>query len=336
MHEMLPRVSVLLPYRDAARTIEEAIDSIVAQHRVTVELIAVDDGSQDDGPARVARLAGRHRAVIALSSPGRGLVAALGCALGQARADVIARMDGDDVSHPERLARQLELLAGNPRLGAVGTGVEAFPASAVGAGMNRYIGWLNQLVTPADHAREIFIESPLCHPSVAIRRQALVDVGPWRECGWPEDYDLWLRMDAAGWQLAKVPEVLLRWRHHDRRATLCDPRYRRERFIAAKAEPLARRLCHLARPWVMWGAGRTGKRLARALAPHAARPACFIDIDERKLGRRVMGQAIVPPDQMPREHTAVVAVGALGARDEIRSYLAAQRQIEGNDYLCAA
>jgi len=334
---MTPAVSVLLPYRDAAATIEEAVDSVLAQRGVELELIAVDDGSSDDGPQRVARLAGRDRRVELCSTGGAGLVGALRAGLEAARAPVIARMDGDDVCLPERLAHQLERLAGDDRLGAVGTRVEAFPREAVGEGLQRYVDWQNSLVSPEDHARELFIESPLCHPSVALRRAALDAVGPWRDVGLPEDYDLWLRLDAADWRIAKVPELLLRWRHIEGRATFADPRYARERFTEAKAPHLARRVRALGRPLVIWGAGRTGKRLARALEPHGLRPDFFVDIDRNKLGRPARGLPIHSPDALRRgAHTVVVAVGAFGARAEIRDHLRTLAFTEGTDYLCAA
>ncbi|HJZ84515.1 MAG TPA: glycosyltransferase [Polyangia bacterium] len=330
-------ISVLLPYRNAGSTLAEAVDSVLAQRGVALELLAIDDGSRDDGPAQLARLAARHHNLLLLSTGGTGLVGALALGLRGARARLIARMDGDDVCHPERLARQLDALAADARLAAVGTQVEAFPAAAVGAGLARYVAWQNALTTPADHARELFIESPLCHPSVLLRREALATVGGWRPVAGPEDYDLWLRLDAHGFALAKVPQVLLRWRHRPDRATFADPRYAPARFRELKAPHLARRLRALARPVTVWGAGPTGKRLARALEPHGVSAHRFVDIDPKKIGRRARGAPIVAPDALvPGAETVVVAVGALGARALIRARLDALGFSEGEGYLLAA
>lgn len=329
---MSPDVSVIVPYRDAADTIDEALDSVCAQGGVAVEVIAVDDGSRDDGPARAARYPVRH-----VRGGEGGLVAALRAGLAAARADVIARMDADDVCLPGRLAAQVEALRAAPRLGVIGARVEAFPADAVAEGLRLYVDWQNGLITPEDHARELFVESPLCHPSVAIRRAALDAVGGWRETGGPEDYDLWLRLDAAGWELAKLPDVLLRWRHRPGRATFADPRCAHERFVDAKAPHLARRVTARGRPLVMWGAGRAGKRLARALEACGVRPALFVDIDANKIGREARGRPIVEADALRAgEHTVVAAVRQRGARDEIRAELRARGFIEGDDFLCAA
>lgn len=319
-------LSVLLPFRDAAATLDEALRSVLAEREVPLEVIAVDDGSTDEGARVVERLADPR--VVLVRTAGLGIPGALNLALAHARGEHIARMDGDDVSLPGRFAAQLELLRSSP---VVGTRVEAFSRTEAqpGPGLSRYVAWMNGLVTADDHAREIFVEAPLCHPSVAMRRDALEAVGAWRDTDGPEDYDLWLRFHAHGHAMVKVPEVLLRWRHHPARATLTDPRYALARFAQTKAPYLARFLA--GRSFVVWGAGRTGKALARALEAHDCRPRAFIDIDARKVVAR--GLPVLPPEQA--EPFIVVAVGARGARDEVRARLRLRGLAEGSDFVCA-
>jgi len=332
-----PAVSVLLPYRDAAETLEESVASVLAQRGVDLEILAVDDGSGDGGPALVGGLAAADRRSVPMATGGAGLVAALALAASRARAPRLARMDADDIALPDRLRLQVDTLDGDPRLGAVGTRVEAFGDRGVGEGLARYVTWQNGLVTPGDHARDLFVESPLCHPSVLIRREALEAVGGYHDTPWWEDYDLWLRMDAAGWALAKVPEVLLRWRHADGRMTFAHPRSAPERTREAKGRYLAPRLAAAGRPVAVWGAGPTGRRLARALEPHGIRAHRFVDIDPRKIGRTARGVPIVEPGALRRgEETVVVAVGARGARALVRERLDRAGFVDGVDYVCAA
>jgi glycosyltransferase involved in cell wall biosynthesis len=334
---MTPAVSVLLPYRDAGATLAEAVESVLAQRGVDLELVLVDDGSRDEGPTIAARLAARDRRVVRVEAGGIGIARALERGLLAARAPFIARMDGDDVCHPERLRRQLDAFAADPTLALVATQVEAFPSEIVGEGLQRYIAWQNALVTPEDHARELFVESPVCHPSVMLHRAAIEAVGGWRDVPWPEDYDLWLRIDAAGGRMAKVPEVLLRWRHHERRATFNDGRFSLDRFRECKAPHLARRVLADGRPLAVWGAGRTGKRLTRLLETHGVRADHFIDVDPKKIGGIARGAPVVGPDRLPvGTHLVVVAAGAIGARALIREALDAAGFREGHDYLCAA
>jgi glycosyltransferase involved in cell wall biosynthesis len=337
---MTPEVSVLLPYRNVASTVEEALDGLLGSAGPEIEVLAVDDGSTDDGPSVVSRLAARHRRVVPLSSGGAGLVAALRQAVSRATApEFLARMDGDDVALPGRLAAQVARMREQPRLGALGTRVEPFPADAVGEGLRLYVDWQNSLLSPEEHARELFVESPLCHPSVLLRRRALDEVGGFREVPWAEDYDLWLRLDAAAWQLAKLPDLLLRWRHRPGRTTFADPRYALGRYREAKAPFLARRLAELAggRPLALWGAGGTGRRLARALEPFGLRPAFFVDVDPRKIGGVARGMPIEPPDRLDREKVFVLAaVGVRGARALIRARIAGRGFREGEDFLFGA
>ncbi len=329
-------ISVLMPFRDAADTIEEAASSILAQRGVALELVAIDDASRDDGTRRVAALADRDPRVVPVAGDGGGIAAALARGLAVARGDLVARMDADDVALPERLAKQATWLAADAGLGVVGTQVA--PLGACGEGMRRYIEWQNALITPSEHARDLFVESPLCHPTVLLRREALEEAGAWRDdAAWAEDYDLWLRLDARGWRLAKVPEVLLLWRQRPGSASLGDPRYARARFVEARAFYLAPKLLRASRPVAIWGAGPTGRRLARALEPLGVKTSCFVDIDPRKIGRLARAAPITSPESLRRgEHTVVVAVGVRGARALVRAHLTGLGFVEGTDFVCAA
>jgi glycosyltransferase involved in cell wall biosynthesis len=330
-----PLVSVLMPFRDASATVEQAASSILDQRGVTLELVAVDDGSRDDGPARMRAVAARDARVVLVAGEGRGIVGALARGLAVARGAVIARMDADDVALPGRLARQASALADDARLGVVATQVETL--GPCGEGMRRYVAWQNGVVTASDHARELFVESPVCHPSVALPRAALDAVGGWRDAPWAEDYDLWLRLDAAGWRIAKIPSVLLLWRQREGSLTFSDPRYSLERFREARACYLAPKLRRTGRAVVVWGAGRTGRLLSRALEAHGVHARSFVDIDPRKIGRTARGAPIVAPDSLSAgEAIVVVAVGARGARQTVREHLAARRFVEGEDFVCAA
>jgi GT2 family glycosyltransferase len=332
-----PEVSVILPYRDAAPTLEEAITSVLSESAVALELIAVDDGSSDDGPAYVESLARRDARVRSIRSEPRGIVHALNLGVDSAGAPLLARMDADDVSLPDRIAREVAMLRADTSLGAVGCFVEAFPAERVEEGLARYVAWQNAIVTPEDHARELFVESPLCHPSVTMRRDAVREVGGYRHGPFPEDYDLWLRLDAAGYGLAKMASLGLRWRHSPGRLTFRDPRCSPEAFRRCKAPFLGARIEAAGRALVIWGAGKEGRRLARELEPHGIRPARFIDIDPRKIGRTARGRAIDDPSTIDAARDFVVAaVASRGARDLIRDALTEKGFVEGRDFVCAA
>jgi len=313
--------------------IARALAGLLAQRGAPpFEIVCVDDASVDATPALLAEAARRDPRIRVLRGEGRGLVAALNLGLSHCRGELIARMDADDVVHPDRLLLQAEMLLSNPALGAVGSLVRCFPRP-ISPGLRRFENWLNQTVTPEQCRNGRFIEAPLVHPSATFRREALVQ--GWEDHGWAEDWDLQLRMIEQGWELAKVPRVLLDWRDWPGRLTRTGPAYREDAMFRLRAHHLARGPLR-GRPFDIWGAGPTGKRLARELEKHGLRPGSFHDVSPRK--RIARGRPVRTGPDLPRpgESLMICAVGAEGAREEIRALLQSRSWREGSDFLFAA
>lgn len=357
LHRM-HRVSILMPSRDAERHIDAAIASIREQTFADFEVVAVEDGSTDGTYAALYTWAREDGRVRLLQSHGRGLVAALAAGLAAARGELVARMDADDVAEPDRLEKQVALMDADPALAACGTGVRYFPADEVRDGARRYEAWLNGLLDPDDIARNIFVECPIPHPTLMIRRNVLMGVGGYRELGWPEDYDLVLRVWAAGYRMAKLPDILHNWRESPDRASRTDARYADVEFRRIKIHFLQKTLLAGGRPAVVWGAGPIGKTFARELADAGTRIAAFVDIDPNKIGQEIHGALVIPPDDVgrfagpaatldpapgappgsPATRSALVlaAVGQEGAREEIRRACRAAGLVEGRDFVAVA
>lgn len=334
----MPRVAVLMPARDAARTVRAAATSILRQTERDLSLVCVDDGSTDGTAAVLDRLVARDPRVRVVRGPGEGIARALNRGLAACDAEVVARMDADDVAYPARLARQLEALRAAPGLVAVGGRVRLFPRAAVREGMARYAEWLNGLVTPELVARDLLVEAPLVHPAAAIRRDALERAGGWRDGPFPEDYDLWLRLSAAGGRLSNLDVPVLGWRESAARLTRTDPRYALSRHVALKCAHLARHVLPGIREVALWGAGRTGKAFADALRAEGISTALFVEVDPAKIGRTLRGAPVISYEQVARARglPLLVAVGAPGARALIRAELARAGFRELADYRCVA
>lgn len=327
-----PEVSVLLPFRNAEATLRGALESVL-RNQVPLEVLAIDDGSDDQGRHIAEALARRDDRIRVLGGCFGGIATALEFGRSNARAPLLARMDGDDISLPGRLDRQWEAMKRNPRLGALGTQVELFDAPT--PGMERYVAWQNDLTSAEAHHRALFIEAPLCHPSTMLRATAVEDAGGYRAGDFPEDYDLWLRLDERAWALEKLPEVLLHWRRWPGQSTFEDPRYRPEAFRALKVAHIGRRIPD--RPLAVWGAGVTGKRFMRTLEPEGFKASFWIDIDPRKIGGQRRGAPIHPKEHLrSKEAFLLVALGSLGARGEAQRWLENEGFEEGRDYLCVA
>ncbi|MCZ6688910.1 MAG: glycosyltransferase, partial [Planctomycetota bacterium] len=233
-----PEVSVLLPIRNAVATLPEALESLRAQTAGSIEVVAVDDGSTDGTPEVLEEWVGRMDDLRVFTTPPRGIVPALRLGLEEARGRLVARMDADDRCLPGRIELQRDLIDGDDRVGVVGSLVRIFPEETRQEGLRVYEEWINSLVTHDEIVRDLFVECPLAHPSFLMRRSELISLGGYPDRPWPEDYDLILRYAAAGFRLAKVPEVLLEWREAPGRLFRKDPRYGKEPFWRCKAHYL--------------------------------------------------------------------------------------------------
>ncbi len=327
-----PQVSVILPARNCGLYLKQAVDSVLAQTFEDFEILVIDDGSDDGSIETLCR--DDHRLKI-IANPGCGLIDALNAGCKAASGPYLARMDGDDICHPSRLELQVDFLHNNPQIGVTATQVEVIGDGAPAEGYRLYEAWVNSVLTPDDIRREIYIESPLPHPTVILRADVFKKLGGYRDMGWPEDYDLWLRANEAKIEMGKVGRKLLKWRDSDSRLSKKDERYSRKNFMRVKAHFLARYLSTKTEP-VIWGAGKTGGLLARLLNHEGAEISGFIDINKRKIGRTKADRPVFGPEKAREidDTLILVAVAARGARDTIRDFLTDCGKVEGTDYYC--
>lgn len=322
--------------RNGKTHIAAALDSLVSQTESDFEIIAVDDASTDPTPAILnQRSRGDHRLRVLSTarSAEQGIVAALNLGIATAKGRYIARMDADDISHPDRLQLQAEYLDDHPGVGLVASRVEFGGDRQAQRGLALFVDWTNELLTPAAIARSRFIESPIVHPSVMFRRELIGLHGGYRSGDFPEDYELWLRWLDAGVEFAKLPQFLLQWTDRPDRLTRGDPRYNAEAFFRVKAPYIARWLAanNPAHPRVaVWGAGRTARLRFRYLAAEGIEPVAYVDIDPKKIGWKIAGIPVVAPDRIPAGAFVLIYVGKRGARRLIEGCLG------GRPYLACA
>ncbi len=331
-------VSVLLPVRNAAATLPVALRSVLRSRGVELEVVVVEHASDDASPEIAARFAARDTRVRVVTA-GRDVDLAGALALGRraCTAAFIARMDADDVMHPDRLAADAAHLERSDAA-AVACRVKLLPRSTARGALASYVAWQNASITAEDHAREIWIEQPLCNPATTFRASAFDAAGGWRTpADGPEDYDLFLRLVAAGGALEKRPAVHHGWRRHP----LTTTRFSRDALAALKARALVARFGLAARRVVVAGAGKEGGRIARALIAAGARPAAFVDVAVRRIGRLRHGVEVLPASSLASLHASggvflIGAVGTSGARGVVRAQLAGAGFVEGVDCVVVA
>ena len=208
-----PRVSVVLPVFNAEPYLGDAVESLLGQTLRDFELIVIDDGSTDGSRGILEGFAARDNRVRLVVRENRGLAATLNEGIQRTGADSVAIMNADDVALPERLAKQADFLDAYPGIAAVGSQIR----------LMRHDGRLGPTTSlptsPAQVCTFLRKASPLAHPVVMFRRQAVLAVGGYRPQMEPaEDYDLWLRL-AEHHDLANLPDVLLYYRLHACQAT---------------------------------------------------------------------------------------------------------------------
>jgi len=203
---MEPTVSVVLPVYNCPQYVGEAIESILGQSFTDFELIVIDDGSTDETPGVLRGYSGPR--IRQMSQSNRGLAETLNHGIELSRGRYIARQDQDDVSSPERLARQVAFMDAHPNCALVGTWAEI---------------WRDHKRTnrahmhPSEGARlkfELLLNNPFVHSSVMMRKSALDEVGAYctdRDRQPPEDYELWSRI-ARSYDVANIPEILHAYR----------------------------------------------------------------------------------------------------------------------------
>ena len=212
-----PEISVVMPVYNAEPWLDEAIDSIKRQTLRQLELIIVDDGSTDASWSIACDAAAHDSRIRVYRRQHSGICAALNEGITLARAALIARMDADDVAHPERLEKQREFFANHPAVGAAGTW------AAIIDEQGAQTGQLTPYADP-DRLRDFLLhQNPFVHASMAVRGSVIQAVGGYRDIvRGAEDYDLWLRISEHA-DLANIPEFLTKHRRHSASATTREP-----------------------------------------------------------------------------------------------------------------
>ena len=332
----IPLVSVLLPYRNAATTLEAAIASIATQTFSQWELLLIDNASTDESTIIAQRWAGRDPRIKYLQEQRIGIAQALNTGLAQASGKYIARMDADDVSHPTRLENQVAYLDAHPEVGVLGTRTAFASTMHESRGMQAFVDWQHKILSPHEHYVKRFVDAPLAHPSVMFRRELVRAHGGYDTSPLPEDHEMWLRWLAAGVRFSKLPEELLTWNDHARRLSRTHPNYSLDAFFATKAKWLARWMKRTlnGRSVIIAGTSALCRDRAAKLEAEGIVVNAFTDVKRREMP----GYKFIPHDQLPPAGEAFIVsfISQRGTGDRIAEFLSSRGLVEGDDFILAA
>jgi glycosyltransferase involved in cell wall biosynthesis len=208
-----PLISVVMPVHNGVPYLAESIHSILVQTLDDFEFVILDDASTDGTPRILRDWAQRDSRIrLIQNSKQLGISGALNSVVREARAPICARMDADDLSHPDRLKRQWEVLLADPEVALVGSLWEGIDAQG-------------RCVRPRDRWRLLRGSSlaPFPHGSIMFRRDVFWGVGGYRAAvSYSQDLDLYLRICQRGRTMV-LPDALYRYRFHANSMTLSSP-----------------------------------------------------------------------------------------------------------------
>ena len=206
-----PSVSVLMPVYNCAAYLDKAIQSIRGQTFTDFEFIIINDGSTDDSLAIIERHAAKDSRIIVLDRPNGGYINALNAGLEVCRGEYIARMDGDDISLPERLAVQVQFLEENPDCGLVGSSVDLIDSTGKVTGSH-------EMPTTHDAIIQHCIGHGSCaifHPTWLARKELYELSNGYDEAYYGAEDVALLLLHQDQLRFANLPERLVQYRRHD-------------------------------------------------------------------------------------------------------------------------
>lgn len=214
---MNPKISVVMPARNAGEFLKGAIDSVLHQSFQEIELVLVDHSSTDDTGLIIQSAAARDDRVVAAHYPPSTLAEVLNHAVEVSRAPIVARMDADDLCHPNRLELQFQAFV-EQSVDVLGSQASLISESG------STVGGVDYPLSHTEITAALMYRNPMCHPSVLVRRSVLDAAGGYRRWSSPaEDLDLWLRIQEIGGRFANVKDRVLLYRQHGAQTSAIDP-----------------------------------------------------------------------------------------------------------------
>jgi glycosyltransferase involved in cell wall biosynthesis len=328
-----PEISVILPFRNASDTLRRAIESILNQTFKNFELILINDGS-DDHPTDILSDYDDPR-MKTIHLPTSGIVFSLNQGISVSRGRYIARMDADDYAYPERLELQYKYLKENRKVGVVSGTVNYSGDRNKNRGYALYVDWINSLKTKEQIYLNRFVESPICHPSVMIRRKLFDEYGVYKVGGFPEDYELWLRLMDQGVHFSKVDAVVLDWYDDENRLSRINPNYETEAFFEIKTKYFFRWYQKTfefnPHPILIWGTGKSVIEKSKYLEDFNLEIVGYVDVI-RKKDHNIDGKPVFFYEDIPTGVFLLSYVSDRKGRQMIHEFLLKNNYEEGKDF----
>ncbi|MCJ8347334.1 glycosyltransferase [bacterium] len=325
------KITIVMPFQNTEKYLEECIESILAQSYENFELLAVDDHSLDNSYQIVSDFAIKDPRVKVFKNPERGILTGLRYLYSQKTGHYITRMDSDDIM-PKNKLLELKQILDQSQSPTVATGFVKYfcQENQITPGFVRYEKWLNQMSKNSSHYDNIYTECPVASPCWMMFCDDYEKIGDYKVQTYPEDYDLFYRWYEAGFKIQASQNILHLWRDHQSRASRNDPNYLDQCFFPLKVKYLQKFQDLKNSDLVVWGAGPKGKKLVKELQKQGFQPQ-WVCQNPKKIGQNIYDIELRSIDYLSelKKPIVLLAVSQQNALFEIHQQLD-QLQLKSN------
>lgn len=313
-------ISILMPFKDEELYIEEAVLSVLNQTYTNFHLILIDDHSCDNSLQIVKSLALKDNRMTVMSNLGIGIIEALKAAQEQAYGKYITRQDADDLMPKDKLEvlkNQLDRYG----QGHISTGkVKYFSDHDLGNGFKNYENWINELSSKQSHYEQLFKECVLVSSNWLMYLSDFEKISGFTPATYPEDYHFVFRLYESKFKIVSVDNITHLWRDHPKRASRNLEEYKDQKFFKLKVSYFKK--FYSSKNIILWGAGKTGKKLAKELIAQNI-PFSWVTNNEKKIGKIIYTVPISPLERLTQisDPYVIISVTQRGAMGSIKAFL---------------
>lgn len=330
---MTPKVSIIMPVKNVEAYIHDCLTSIQSQSFTDWELIIVNDNATDTTQEILSAFATKDPRIQSLANQGKGIILALQLALTQAKGEFITRFDGDDIMPEHRLTLMVEGLQSTAPKTIVTGKVKYISDSPISKGYQTYEQWLNERIDRNDHWDWVYRECVIASPNWIMRRQELVDMEPFSQPVYPEDYDLVLNWYRQKFNVFGLKETTLYWREHQQRTSRKSSQYNQEHFFRLKMKHFIKNEGDK-HDLILWGTDTKGK-LTASLLQEMKVDFTWMDLPGAKLGVTLLGQTIKDYRKVEKRTNFKLLISVFPATHQkvvLERYLHNLKLKQGRDY----
>lgn len=326
-------VSILIPFKDVADYFEECLSSIRLQTYENWEVIAVNDGSNDNSLGIANKFANEDQRFRILTNDESGIITALRKAYENCSGEYITRMDADDHMAPDRLRIMVTSLQKNGK-GHLAVGkVKYFSKNGVNNGYDRYEKWLNGLTATGENFVDIYKECVIPSPCWMVHRSDFEASDAFNPNRYPEDYDLAFRFYEKRLQCIPCTTTLHYWRDYEKRTSRTSEHYAQNYFLEIKLHYFLKLEYKPTHNLVVWGAGKKGKTIANSLLAKNI-PFHWVCDNPKKIGKDIYGVTLGHYTELNKikNSKSIITVANEEEQISIRAFFTNLEQIASKEY----